>query len=167
MINTNFKQKAFSLTEVIIAVAILGIVLVTVCGVFVHGLHSIKKSKYRSGAINIANQKFDEIKEADWSCPSGLPVDKLSQPSPDGVIDGFVSCLSNGNDPYILWDTQVAAFVIYGFQVMGGIEYDYTISIEPTKPYDPYVKRVSVLVEWDEVEGKKDLELVMLIARRY
>ena len=161
MYNKVVHQKGFSLVEIIIAIAILGLVVVTICGVFLHGLNSIKKSKYKACAIHIANQKFSEIQDSDWSYPSGLPADRLSQA---GLIEGFQYYSDpSDNGSFIDWNygTSVA---VYGTQSMGGIDYDYTISIDPNQPY---VKKVSVLLEWEEIKGHRQLKLSTLMARRY
>ncbi len=154
-------RKGFSLVEIMIAVGVLGVVIVTICGVFLHGLHAIKKGRYRAAALHIANQKYSELNNLDWSNPAGIPTDKLSQPPPDGVIEGWTS-FSHG-DPYIRWDNIFDEYEIRGMQNMAGIDYNFYIFI---KGEAADLKMVTVRVKWKEIEDMKKVELCTLIARK-
>ena len=51
------NKKAFTLTETVIAVAIMGLIIITVLGVFVTGNNAIKKGRSVIVATNIAEKK--------------------------------------------------------------------------------------------------------------
>ena len=158
------SHKGFTLIEIMIGVGLLGIVIVTVCGVFIKGLHAIKKGKYRAGAIHVANQKFDEIKEADWGEPQGLPTAGLIDCPPSGYIEGFLFYEDPGGyGSYIDWDFNRGDFAIYGLQDMAGIEYNFDITVSY---YQNNIKRVTTKVMWEEIEGEKSLNLCTLVTRR-
>jgi prepilin-type N-terminal cleavage/methylation domain-containing protein len=160
MLRKNSKQ-GFSLVEIMTAIGIMGLVIVTICGVFVYGLNAIKKGKYRACAIHIANQKFTELEEADTGNNSGIPTDKLSVP-PDsgGLIEGFSSCNPN-NIPYIDW-INGPTYEIFGKEYMENIPYNFSIKIEN---YTDNLKKITVNVQWKEIEGVRHIELCKLLSR--
>ncbi len=155
------KKGGMTLTEIIISVALLGMVIITLSGVFVRGLYAIKKGKYRASAIHIGNQKYAELKSLDWTNPLGLPADKLN--APDCVIEGHTLSVPHNNDDYIPWDITADPYEIYGLQEMSGIRYDYYIILESQ---DKDLKKVQVKVSWEEPEGEKDVTLCTLIVRK-
>ena len=162
MKKNNYEKKGFSLMEIIIAVAVLGIVIISVCGVFLHGLDAIKKSKYRGCAVHIASQKFTELEEVDLGNNSGIPTDKISIPPGDGgYIEGFQSSAPDNVD-FINWGSSGVFYTIKGKQSMEDIPYDFTITIEN---YGDNLKKITVEVFWREVEGDKKVKLCKLISR--
>jgi len=163
--NTLFPcKKAFSLMEIVVAVALLGMVISIVCGVFVHGLHAIKKGKYRAGAIHVANQKFAELNNLDFGDPNGIPVVELKVPPPDGYIEGFASYVAHRTGD-IPWNTLIGVsdFEVTGVQDMGWVDYNFHIKIEG---YDINLKKIVVEVTWKEPDGNRKLELSRLMTKR-
>ncbi|HPZ08751.1 MAG TPA: prepilin-type N-terminal cleavage/methylation domain-containing protein [Candidatus Eremiobacteraeota bacterium] len=159
--------KGFTLIEIMTAVGILGILIVTICGVFVHGLYAIKKGKYRSAAIHVANQKFTELSEVDLGDPGGIPTEKISVPiSEGGCINGFIDCEKNGNENYIKWVGTAEPYVINGRQKMADIDYNFKITIEAYKNNIEDLKKVTVLVTWTDVHGNQRIRLCTLLTRR-
>jgi len=158
-------KKAFSLVEIMTGIGLLGLIIITICGVFVHGLEAIKKGRYKGGAIHIANQKFDEVKEADWGDPSGVPTAGLSDAPPAGYIEGFDFCIDPGYGSCIGWKKTdyMGEYRISGLQNMSGIDYGFDIYIDC---YGDNIKKVTVKVTWQEIGGEKTLELCTLIPRR-
>ena len=154
-------KKGFTLIEIMTAIAILGLVIVTICGVFIHGLNAIKKGKYRACAIHIAKQKFNELGEINLGDPSGIPVKKLSEPPPEECIEGWQNSDPDIGD-YIRWDASTPLYKISGKQKMAGIEYDFDVVIEH---YHKNLKKVTVKVTWKEIEGERKVELCTLLSR--
>ncbi|MEQ8223458.1 MAG: type II secretion system protein [Candidatus Eremiobacterota bacterium] len=158
-----YSARGFSLIEIMTAIGIMGIVIVTVCGVFVHGLDAIKKSKFRACAIRIANQKFSELNKADLGDPNGIPLDKLSLPDPNGYIEGLEHCAPTGFQ-YISWQGDADSFELTGKQSMDNVPYTFNMTIANFKSKNN-IKQVTVKITWSEVEGEKKIELCTLISR--
>ena len=156
-----FKEKALTLTEIVVAVALLGLVMVSLSGVFVRGLYAIKKGKYRAAAIHIGNQKYAELKSIDWGNPLGIPTERLDEP--DCIIEGHTISIPNKNGDYIPWDITADPYEIYGLQEMADIEYDFYIKVDS---YDRNLKKIMVTVSWKEVEGDRSIDLCTLLVRK-
>ena len=158
------NKKAFSLMEIMVAISLLGLVIIIVCGVFVRGLDAIKKGKYRACAIHVCNQKFSELDNLDFGNPSGIEIESIKVPPPDGYIEGFADFDSHGNS-IIPWDSTmgVVDFEILGLQEMAGIEYNFHIFIEG---YDVNLKKFKIQINWQEPGGKRKLILSKLVTRR-
>ena len=58
-----FKEKALTLTEIVVAVALLGLVMVSLSGVFVRGLYAIKKRQVQSRSYSYRKSEICRIKE--------------------------------------------------------------------------------------------------------
>lgn len=153
-------KEGFSLTEVVIGVALMGLVIIVICGVFVQGLNAIKKGKYRAMALHIANQKYSELTNVDWSHPYGIVEDDLCSP-PTGYIEGSSYSSSGG---YIDWTG--GSCIVEGSQTMDNIDYDYRIIFEPYGTAMKNLKKVSVIVRWKEINGEQKVRLCTLISRK-
>lgn len=163
LMEKKYSSRGFSLIELMIAVGLIGVVIVTVCGVFVHGLDAIKKSKFRACALRIANQKFAELNKVDLGDPNGIPVDKLSLPEPNGYIEGLEHCVPD-NIQYISWDGNTSSYELTGKQYMDNIPYKFNMKIENFK-FKNNIKKVIVNITWSEIEGEKTIELCTLMSR--
>ena len=163
LMKKKYSYKGFSLIEIMIAIGLIGVVIVTVCGVFVHGLDAIKKSKFRAGAIRIANQKFAELNKVDLGDPNGIPVEKLSLPDPNGYIEGLDHCVP-GNIQYILWDGNADSYELIGRQYMDNIPYNFNMTIANFKLKNN-IKKVTVTITWSEIGGERTIELCTLMSR--
>jgi len=53
-------KKGFSLIETVIAIALMGVVIITVLGVFISGNNAIKSGRYTTVALNIGKEKIAE-----------------------------------------------------------------------------------------------------------
>ena len=53
------ENKGFTLIETVLSIALMGVVIVTVLGVFVKGSQALKKGRYRLIGVNIAQRKND------------------------------------------------------------------------------------------------------------
>ncbi len=153
------KKQGFSLTEIVIGVALMGLVILVICGVFVQGLNAIKKGKYRAMALHIANQKYAELTNIDWSHPYGIIEDDLCSP-PTGYIEGSSYSSSGG---YIDW--VGGSCIVDGSQTMDNIDYTYRITLEPYPSATRNIKKVSVTVRWKEIKGEQKVRLCTLISR--
>ncbi|MEQ8225503.1 MAG: prepilin-type N-terminal cleavage/methylation domain-containing protein [Candidatus Eremiobacterota bacterium] len=151
-----FKRKGFSLTEIVIAVALLGMVIVVVCGVFVKGLEAIKKGKYRAAGIHLIDKKFAEFNNFDLGNSSGIIIS-----DPNQYIKGF----DHANGDSIPWNSPKGTvdYVIYGTEHMAGIDYDYAIKIEG---YQDNMKKIAISVTWPDLQGQKNLEISKLLCRK-
>jgi len=153
----------FSLIEIMIAVGLIGVVIITVCGVFVHGLDAIKKSKFKACALRIANQKFSELNKVDLGDPNGIPLNKLSLPDPNGYIEGLEHCTPDSVQ-YIPWEGSADPFEFKGKQYMDNIPYTFNMTIANFKSRNN-IKKVTVKITWFEIGGEKTIELCTLISR--
>ena len=162
-----YSRKGFSLIEIMIAVGLIGVVIVTVCGVFVHGLDAIKKSKFRACAIRIANQKFAELNKVDLGDPNGIPMQKLSLPDPNGYIEGLDHCVPD-NIQYVSWGGNADPYELIGTQYMDKdndlVPYKFHMTIANFK-FKNNIKKVTVTITWSEIGGERSIELCTLISR--
>ena len=156
------KNRGFSLPELLISVGLLCVVIITICGVFMHGLDAIKKGKYRAAALHIANQKFSELNSIDWNDKNGLPTAKLLDP-PTGYIEGYISAEPDSIS-YIPWDVlTVPEYKITGQESMAGVDYNFTIII---RSYRENLKQIIVTVYWQENNVERKVELCTFMARK-
>jgi prepilin-type N-terminal cleavage/methylation domain-containing protein len=152
----SLRKKGFSLTEIVIAIALLGMVIAIVCGVFVKGLEAIKKGKYRSAGLHVADKKFTEFNNYDLADPNGIIITE-----PNQYIKGVTSASSSS----IPWNSLLGTVdcVIYGTEDMVGINYNFSIKVEG---YQNNIKKVSVTVTWPEIDGTKTVQLSKLVSRQ-
>ena len=157
------EKKGFSLIEILIAIALLGVIIVVICGVFVIGLESIKKGKSRATAFHIANKKFAELSNIDVTDDRGIPVDQFEL-----FVKGYQNANQYGNTVRIPWDTPGGTpdYDISGMEVIEGKDFNFEIKIEGYDS-DLKVKKLSVEVKWIESEeGEKKLVLYSLLAKK-
>ncbi|MEQ8222247.1 MAG: type II secretion system protein [Candidatus Eremiobacterota bacterium] len=164
--NKKFSKKGFSLTEIIIAVALLGIALVTVCSVFSRALIGIKRGQTGGTAMYIANKKIDEVRSLDLGQTKGIYINELYQ-----HIEGYNPPPTDLGKEYISWDTtEFSEKTITGKEGTRG-EYEFTIEIK--NYYEGAIavenfKKITVEVTWlDSLLGeKKKLKVDTFLARK-
>lgn len=154
------KKKGFSLLEIVIAIALLGLVMVTICTVFARGLQAIKKGQKSSAALYIANKKIDEVVNADLSDPYDILPKKLCE-----NIAGYDPSSINPSSPDIDWDDTFDTTVIKGQENVGEVKYDFEITI---KGYVKDLKKVIVKLTWVDpvMGGAKSMVIHTLLAKK-
>lgn len=61
------KPKGFSLIEVMVASLILSLIVAGMFGIFVTGKGFVIRAGHKTGAINLARQRMEEVKSWDYS----------------------------------------------------------------------------------------------------
>ncbi|HPZ08904.1 MAG TPA: type II secretion system protein [Candidatus Eremiobacteraeota bacterium] len=154
------QERGFSLLEIVIAIALLGMVIIVVCSVFAYGLQAIKKGQQNSAALNIANKKLDEISNIAMEDPNGiLKIDLLMN------VEGCDSAIINAEGTFIPWDST-GNQEINGSEKVGGVNYKFKIDIDNYEP--DYLKKITVQVKWFDLvlKSEKTLQLTTLLARK-
>lgn len=162
----NLTRKGFSLTEIVMAVALLGLVLVIVCSVFFKSLMGIKRGQTGGTAMYIVNKKIDEVKSVDLGKKDGIYIKELYEhiegyEPPPVDVDKHISWIST---------SSVSEKRISGKEGHSG-EYKFIIDIknyyEGSSAVDN-LKIVIVEVTWhDSLLGKqKSLKVDTLLARK-
>jgi len=153
------KIRGFTLIETVMALAIMGLIIVSVLGVFVKGNQAIKKSQHQTTGITIAQKKLSETK-------SLLSL----YPMADDNIKAYISSSITGdiNDiqpagAVIVWPSSspIVPVTIKGTEVLSiNDKYDFEIYIEDyvstiTHTSMKDLKQVTVKVDWlDPVTGR-------------
>jgi len=154
------NKEGFTLSEIVIAIAILGLIMVAVSGVFIAGLNSIKKGKGISVGLCIASKKIDEINSVDLWDQLGISKAKLRASienyEPSSIVDAPTD--------YVPWD-MTGSQNIDGIEEISNVKYNFTISI---LPFRNNLKKVTVEVYWndDASNSQKRLELNTFLARK-
>ncbi len=153
------SHRGFTLAELIMGISIMGFIIVTIAGVFVHGLSAIKKGKYKSGAINIASSKLAEFKK--------IPLQNVIIYK--STIQSAISGTTNVDND-LTWGTSSIPVEIKGQQNSNNIPYNYTMTVkeytEDPNSHISNIKKVTLLVTWQEPgQGEKSLKTVTLIAK--
>jgi len=131
------KKNAFSLCEMIIAIALFGLVIVTVCSVFIHGFNAIKKGKEIAIAVHLINKKFDEISNLELDIPSGISKNNLCS-----NIEGYSPASITPDNNYVSWSAS-GYQEIEGTEIIADKEYTFFIKIES---YKDNIKKISIEV---------------------
>lgn len=167
--NRNFdnnSRKGFSLTEIVLAVALLGLVLVIVCSVFFKALIGIKRGQTGGTAMYIVSKKIDEVKSVDLGTTNGIYIKELYQ-----HIEGY-DIPPVDTDKYISWiatDT-ISEKTISGKEGPRG-EYKFKIDVKNYHENSSAVNNLKIVIveiTWhDSLLGKeKSLKVDTLLARR-
>ncbi len=146
-------KKALSLAEIVWAVAILGVIIILVVGVFTNILVSSRKSEKLLVATNLAAKQRDFIKLMGFQeIPAGLTWDGkgggAARMDPDGNGVFFPPCPP---PPGPLSET------------IDGIVYYYKITTEYVSGTGNNLISILITVHWDETgnEGKNFITLEM------
>ena len=164
-------KKGFTLVEVMLGIALAGLLLVMLCGVFVYGLNAIEKGRIRSTAINLVERKISEahnmVKRA--GSDDSLTYEELLENISDSEEIFYNGVLLSGGEDCNLWVVDPS--------IDNTIEARGTISIKDTADFDyifvfedsswPDVKEVSVGLYWEDEErvGIKKVYLESLVSK--
>ena len=168
------RQRGFSLVETVISIAIMGVVIVTVLGVFVTGNNAIKKGRSIVIATNIAEKKISEVRNLLAKNPDYLdPIDEglfrasitgIDTIDPNSIViwnysGGAAAAMSD--DITITGVEEIPRSGDYGFEIT--IK-DYTDS---TPSLLPDLKKITVKVSWTDPPSTivKEMKISSLIAK--
>jgi len=164
-------KKGFTLMEVMLGIALAGLLLVMLCGVFVYGLNAIEKGRIRSTALNLAERKISESHNLVKRAGSGdhLKGSDLSNIISDSneifyggsPADPGQECELWVSDPSI--DTRIIA--TGSTSIKDTAYFDYAFIFEDTLYSD--LKRVCVEIYWEDEErvGIKKVYLESFVSR--
>ncbi len=85
------NQRGLTLVEALLAVAIIGIALVALSAMIPSSIFGVQQGKQASTAAFLADQRLEQVKNAQWSAAPavdslGLSPDPSSPPASGGVI---------------------------------------------------------------------------------
>ncbi len=163
-------KKGFTLMEVMLGIALAGLLLVMLCGVFVYGLNAIEKGRIRSTALNLAERKISESHNLVKRAGSG---DHLKGSDLRNIISDSNEILYSGSpaDPgqiCKLWinDYDASRIIATGStSIKDTADFDYAFIFEDTLYRD--LKRVCVEIYWEDEErvGIKKVYLESFVSR--
>jgi len=116
------KVRGFTLIETVLSVAIMGLVIITVLGVFVHGINAIKKGRYALTATNVAEKKISEVRNL---------LAKYQDPNTDlalYIVDNIESTDSFTPSTIKIWNKLTIPVKIHGTENIGKTG-DFTFNI--------------------------------------
>ncbi len=161
-----------------IAIGLAGVLMVVLCGVFVHGLDAIKKGRFRSTALNIADKKIVQFNGLMKSVYDNGQIkgNELRAIITDGDT-GVKSIKISGADvldenTYIVWPDGAASSPVIPIEVEGSVSikgtanYKYKLTATDYKyPVEKWIKQVRVEVKWEEERvGSKNVFLESLVS---
>ena len=162
-------KKGFTLVEILFAVGLAGVLLVTICGVFVHGLNAIEKGRIRSTALNLADRKISETHNLMKTIGRGAIT-----VSGEDILKSFSDYTSikyNGNTvspSYAcekFWDPGNKLELEGKTYINGTAEYKYKYTLEDYLTSID-IKKVTIEVTWeDERVGSKKVYLESLVSK--
>lgn len=145
------KEKGFSLAELILAVALTGLLLIVICGVFIFGLNAIEKSKIRSTALNLADKKIAETKNLimtldDYDRITGDRLISIISDSNEIKVGGQI--ITADEEYEITWGLTGNELTATGeISIAGTTDYNYQYEL---KDDQLNLKKVRVEVTWEE-----------------
>ncbi len=145
MTKTPKKSNAFTLVEVIVSVAIIAILVLGIYSLILLSLRLTADNKYYVEAIEIANQKIEQIRN--------LPYDEV------GVVSGIPS----GNLPQVETISRDGDFIVNTYVTFYDDPYDGVAGVDPI--INDY-KIVSVKVGWQGKFEYKNLTVFSKIIPR-
>jgi prepilin-type N-terminal cleavage/methylation domain-containing protein len=173
------KKKGFSLVEILIAVALAGILLVTLCGVFVQGLNAIKKGRFRSTAMNIADKKIIQVRRLVKSVGFGSQItgneaysivsDGDDTSNATELKIGSSNVASGDTNTYEIWTPSNSNIYAHGYiTIKGTARYEYKLNVND-EPYTEVpmggVKKIRIEITWkEERAGDHKVVLESLVA---
>ncbi len=86
-VRPSVRRRGFSLIEVMIAMVILGIILMTLISVFIYGYNVISKSKQLAIATQVCQAEIERIRGLTFESLSGLSS-TFSDPKLTSLING-------------------------------------------------------------------------------
>ena len=136
----NGKGAGFSLIEVLITIFILGIVCITLIGVFIYGFNLLAKTKQVGLATSVAQFEVEKYRNMAFA---SIPLIPLSAPlttnfSDLSSDDAYKYLFNNDNQPYLRNGRETVI-----------IEDSLAIGIDQTDPDKANIKKMTVTIEWD------------------
>lgn len=156
------SENGFSLIEVLIALVILVIVILGGGLYFFYGRLGINREGYRRAALELASQRLEKLKAADYSKITPNPDD------PDGFDPGYAPYYIVGGDD---WNPQED--LAYDYVTVGNLTDQKMLTqaqyIDDDGVGDSYdYLKITVTVKWNIAEWSDNttnkVELVTLIA---
>jgi len=165
------KENAFSLAEMVIAVAFTGMLLVVICGVFIYGLNSIEKSRIRSTALNLADRKIEETRNLMSSLDVYYKIkgDKLIGNFSDAETVEYNTATVDPAVEYEIWPSDPASscniYLTGKIPVTGTADYEINYLLEDYTP-SKELKKITVEVTWkEEKTGPQKVVLKTLMSQ--
>jgi len=165
------KENAFSLAELLIAVAFTGMLLVVICGVFIYGLNSIEKSRIRSTALNLADRKIEETRNLMGSLDIYYKIkgDKLTEIFSDAETVEYNTDPVDPAAEYEIWPVAPGSscniHLTGKVSVKGTADYEVNYVLEDY-PSSKELKKITVEVTWkEEKTGPQKVVLKTLMSQ--
>lgn len=145
----NFGTMGITLIEVVVSISIMALLVVTILGIFTHGVRLVSENKFRALASALALQKLEIIKN--------LPYEKIGTINgiPAGGLLQTENIVSNGSN-FI-----VSSQVIYKDDPSDGI-----LGVDKSELAGTDYKKVKVQVAWTGPFGQKNVSVITNVAPR-
>lgn len=101
------EKKAVSLLEIVIALVILALSMLALCGIFIAGKRNIQNTRFKVAASEVAKQFLDErhmeVRQDTWG--ANCVSNNVGCPTSNATVDGFsyapnFQIFSQGVDPF-------------------------------------------------------------------
>ncbi len=143
------QKKGFTLTEIVIAIGILGFVIISVLAVFTGGLNALKRGDLQAVAARMAESKIAQMELLCIKCPQ---YDRDVRYEVDDVITGKITKITPASGDIVIWhyySPKSTYFEIEGEENFeGGGKFKFKIVVTdfegPTYDYDIKSVRVTV-----------------------
>ena len=163
------KKHGFSLLEMIIGVALMGLIIVSVLAVFSSGINTLKKGNFQAAVTRYTESKIAQVRLLFTKCPQ---FNRDVEDEIPEIITGHVISISpSGYNPVLIWKYPPASTYIQidGEEDMAGVGFlKFTITIEdyegPTYDYD--IKKVRVTTKSDNPPITIEMSTLMALGMR-
>ena len=152
--------RGFTLTEILIALAILGTVITAVLGLFLVGSKSLKEGRTRRDVTWIMEKKFSEVKHLYLT----YPYDRY----PSGVTPAQINAIVTNASEILPGTTTVPLWYSSSLSSISGTETinetDYNFIISFYSDIDE-IKQVGIVILWNDPasgEGKETSSTIFI-----
>lgn len=163
------KKHGFSLIEMVIGVALMGLIIVSVLAVFSGGITTLKKGSFQAAVTRYTESKLAQVRLLFTKCPQFNR--DVEDEIPEIITGKITSITPSGYYPVIIWEYPPDSIYIQieGEEDMAGVGFlKYTITIEdyegPTYDYD--IKKVSVKTKSDDPPIEIEMSTLMALGMR-
>jgi hypothetical protein len=141
------QRTAFSILEILGAILVLSLALLTLYGVFVNSSKTVSSSRYQYMALLIARELFDELRQTPLSDWTSFPSGEFRTLAGKGVFEGIMAVRgTTGGTPSDIIQKPPKYPGEYS-------RFKYRIDVAAgTAPDDP-LRKVTVTVKWQEYGG--------------
>jgi len=150
------SEKGFTLLEMMVAIIIFAVVMIGGLSFFVYGRSDISREGHRRAALELASQRLEELKAADYS--------KIEPYSCYGVYDYAVYYI-HYSDGWYVEDEDPNETVdidnLTGQSIITTVQYEDVDPGDGIASYDYLI--VKVTVSWDEKGVTNNVTLTTLI----